>query len=51
MLSWAAKEGREAVVRLPLEKSADLESNKGFGWKPLSWAAQYRYKASRQAAA
>ncbi|RYP70251.1 hypothetical protein DL771_005554 [Monosporascus sp. 5C6A] len=39
-LSWAAKDGDEAVVRLLLEKGADLESkDKEFGQTPLSLAA------------
>ena len=38
-LSWAALEGHEAVVKLLLEKGADLESKDEGGWTPLSWAA------------
>jgi ankyrin repeat protein len=39
-IPWAAKNGHEAVVKLLLEKSADVES-KGHvsGRTPLSWAA------------
>ncbi|RYP71044.1 hypothetical protein DL769_004757 [Monosporascus sp. CRB-8-3] len=40
LLSWAARNGHEAVVRLLLEKGAELESRDKNGWTPLSWAAE-----------
>ncbi|RYP13683.1 hypothetical protein DL765_006765 [Monosporascus sp. GIB2] len=39
-LLWAAGNGHEAVVRLLLEKSAELESGSSSGQTPLSWAAE-----------
>jgi len=40
-LLWAAKKGHEAMVRLLLEKGAELESkDKIYGQTPLSWAAK-----------
>jgi hypothetical protein len=40
-LSWAAIRGHEAVVKLLLEKGAELESkDNGSGRTPLSWAAE-----------
>jgi hypothetical protein len=45
-LSWAAAKGNEAVVKLLLEKGADLESkDKKYGRTPLSWAAESGHKA------
>jgi ankyrin repeat protein len=38
-LSWAAWNGHEAVVKLLLEKGAQLESKDENGRTPLSWAA------------
>ena len=35
-LSWAAGQGREAVVKLLLEKGAELEAKDGGGGTPLS---------------
>jgi ankyrin repeat protein len=37
-LSWAAKTGREAVMKLLLEKGAELDSKDIGGRTPLSWA-------------
>jgi len=40
-LSWAARGGHEAVVKLLLKKGAELESkDDGYGQTPLSWAAE-----------
>jgi ankyrin repeat protein len=39
-LSWAARNGHEAVVKLLLEKAADVDSEDGYGRTPLSWAAE-----------
>jgi len=40
-LSWAAENGREAVVKLLLDKGADLEAEDSkYGQTPLSWAAE-----------
>ncbi|KAI1205011.1 uncharacterized protein F4807DRAFT_444749 [Annulohypoxylon truncatum] len=39
-LSWAAANGHEAVVKLLLEKGADIEFKDCLGQTPLSWAAE-----------
>ncbi|KAJ5765777.1 hypothetical protein N7520_005336 [Penicillium odoratum] len=40
-LSWAARNGHEPVVKLLLDRGADLEAkNHPFGQTPLSWAAK-----------
>jgi ankyrin repeat protein len=39
-LSWAAKNGHEAVVLLLIEKGAELESKDHSGQTPRSWAAK-----------
>jgi len=39
-LSWAARNGHEAVVKLLLEKGAELETKSSNGQTPLSWAAR-----------
>jgi ankyrin repeat protein len=40
-LSWAAENGHEAVVKLLLEKGAELDSKDNiYGRTPLSWAAK-----------
>ena len=40
MVGWVAQWGEEAVVKLLLEKGAELESrDKKFGRTPLLWAA------------
>ena len=45
-LSWAAKRGHEAVVRLLLEKGAELEAKEDdFGQTPLSLAAGWGHEA------
>ena len=42
---WAAEMGHEAVVKLLLEKGADVESKDDVGQTPLSWAARGGHKA------
>ena len=37
---WAAENGHEAVVKLLLEKGAELETKSSSGRKPLSYAAE-----------
>ena len=44
-LSWAAQNGHEAVVKLLLEKGADVESKSSNGRTPLSWAAENGHEA------
>jgi ankyrin repeat protein len=45
-LWWAAEKGREAVVKLLLEKGADVESeDRYYGHTPLSRAARGVYEA------
>src|SRR5271170_3505133 len=45
-LSWAAEKGHEAVVKLLLEKGAELETkDKRHGQPPLSWAAEKGHEA------
>jgi ankyrin repeat protein len=45
-LSWAARNGHEAVVKLLLEKSAELESkDKKWDQTPLLWAARNGHEA------
>jgi ankyrin repeat protein len=40
VMQWAAENGHEAVVKLPLEKGADMESkDTGYSRAPPSWAA------------
>jgi ankyrin repeat protein len=40
-LSFAAENGREAVVRLLLAMgNVDVESNGEWGWTPLSWTVE-----------
>ena len=44
-LSWAAKNGHEAVAKLLLEKSVDIEAKDENGWTPLLWAAKNGHEA------
>ena len=44
-LSWAAMNGRKAVVKLLLEKGAELETKDNYSRTPLSWAAEKGYEA------
>ena len=44
-LGLAAGQGHEAVVKLLLEKGAELESKDSEGWTPLSWAAEKGHEA------
>jgi Ankyrin repeats (3 copies) len=44
-LSWAAERGHEAVVRLLLEKGADVEAKADYGRTTLSWAAERGHEA------
>ena len=44
-LSWAAENGHEAVVKLLLEKGAELEAKDEYGRTPLSWAAGNGHEA------
>ena len=44
-LSWAARNGHEAVVRLLLEKVVSVDSKDGYGRTALSWAAEKGHKA------
>jgi len=44
-LSWAAACGHDAVMKLLLEKGADLGSKANDGRTPLSWATEDGYEA------
>jgi hypothetical protein len=44
-LSWAAKNGHEAVVKQLLDKGADMDTRDEGGLTPLSWAAKNGYEA------
>ena len=44
-LSWAARNGHEAVVKLLLEAKADVESKDKDGRTPLSFAAGNGHEA------
>jgi len=39
-LSWAAQKEHKAVIKLLLEKGADMTAADKFGWKPLLWASR-----------
>ena len=46
-LSWAAENGHEVVVKLLLEKGAELETkDEECDWTPLSWAAENGHEAA-----
>jgi ankyrin repeat protein len=45
LLLWAAEEGHEAVVKLLLEKGAELEAKDSSGWTALIWAAEKGHEA------
>jgi hypothetical protein len=46
-LSWAAENGHEAVMRLLLDKGADMESKDAeYSQTPLSWAAENGHEAA-----
>ena len=42
---WAIQEGHEVVVKLLLEKGAELETKDGYSRTPLSWAADSGHEA------
>jgi ankyrin repeat protein len=42
---WAVQEGHEAVVKLLLERGAELEAKDNNSRTPLSWAARYGHEA------
>ena len=44
-LSWAARDGHEAIVKLLLEKGADIKAKDNNGQTPLSWAAEKGHEA------
>jgi ankyrin repeat protein len=44
-LLWAAENGHEAVVKLLLDKDADIESKDKNDRTPLSWAAKKAHEA------
>ncbi|KAH0544335.1 hypothetical protein FGG08_001476 [Glutinoglossum americanum] len=46
LLPWAASKGHEAVVRLLIEKGAELDLKDEVGWAPLSWAAEKGHEAT-----
>jgi ankyrin repeat protein len=46
MLLWAAEKGHEAIVKLLLEKGADVEAkDREYGLTPLLWAALNGHEA------
>jgi ankyrin repeat protein len=47
-LPWAEEEGREAVVRLLLDKGADVEEKDNSDQTPLMWAARSGHEAAVQ---
>jgi ankyrin repeat protein len=44
-LLWTARYGHEAVVKLLLEKGAELEAKDNYGQTPLLWAAENGHEA------
>ena len=44
-ISWAARYGQEAVVRLLIKQGAEADSKDNMGQTPLSWAAEYGREA------
>ena len=42
---WAVQEGHEAVVKVLLERGAELETKDRYKQTPLSYAAAHRHKA------
>ncbi|KAF3919192.1 hypothetical protein AA313_de0200251 [Arthrobotrys entomopaga] len=44
-LSWAARNGHQAVVQLLIEAKADIEAKDKYGQTPLSWAARNGHQA------
>ncbi|KAH0547754.1 hypothetical protein FGG08_000011 [Glutinoglossum americanum] len=44
-LSWAANRGHKAIVKLLLERGAELGSKDTYGRTPLSWAAERGHEA------
>jgi ankyrin repeat protein len=44
-LSWAARNGHEAVVKLLLASKAEVDSKDDYGQTPLSWAAENGHEA------
>jgi len=44
-LSWAARNGHEAIVKLLLDKGAELETKDDSSQTPLSWAAENGHEA------
>src|SRR2546421_11288029 len=45
LLSWAAQNGHETMVMLPLNANANIESKDGDGWTPPWQAAWKGHKA------
>ena len=45
-LSWAARGGHEAVIKLLLDSGkADMDLEDKWGWRPRSYAEYYRHEA------
>jgi ankyrin repeat protein len=44
-LLWAADKGHEVVVKLLLEKGAELETKDNYGQTPLLWAVEREHEA------
>ncbi|KFZ18898.1 hypothetical protein V501_00953 [Pseudogymnoascus sp. VKM F-4519 (FW-2642)] len=45
-LSWAARNGHEAVAKLLLGKGAEVDAKDKYGQTPLSWAAENGHEAA-----